>query len=177
MPVYEPEPPPPDEVVALSSATSQAPEVPAPPTQNDFPQQVSIDAFVQPISVPAPRSTKPVLTARIMPGGLARGGGYGQVFDPSSLDQMAVPTVQMQPAYPEALRRRTMEGSALVEFIVDTKGHVHNPVCLEATHPDFGWAACNGVLKWRFRPGRKSGHAVNTRLRQLILFTLRGPGS
>lgn len=177
MPALEPEPTPPDEVVTLRNATPQAPEVLAPPTQTDFPQHVTVDAFVQPISVPVARTSKLTMTARILPSGWGSGQGYGRIFDPSALDQMAIPTIQMQPAYPEALRRRSVEGTALVEFIVDAKGNVHDPHCLEATHPDFAWAAVDGVKKWRFQPGKKAGRPVATRLRQLIIFSLKGPGS
>lgn len=143
----------------------------APPTQADFPEFVPVDAFVQPVQVPVPSGAKIVATTKIFQGGWGVSDKF-QVFDPAMLDKQAVPTWQLKPDYPEALRRLDIEGSAVVEFIVDTDGRVRDARCISATNPDFGLSAVYGVKKWKFRPGEKNGHPVNTRIRVPIMFLL-----
>jgi TonB family protein len=80
----------------------------------------------------------------------------------------------VSPAYPEALRRTRVEGEALVEFVVDTAGHVELETLsvVSATHAAFGAAARDAVLTATFLPARKAGRVV----RQVVLLPVRFEG-
>ena len=61
-------------------------------------------------------------------------------------------------------------------FIVTESGEVRDPQVREATHPDFVGPALEAIQKWRFKPGKKAGVAVSTRVSQQITFNIRGKG-
>jgi protein TonB len=95
-----------------------------------------------------------------------------QVFDISKLDQIPVPTSRVAPQYPLAMRRSGIQGEVLVDFIVTTSGDVANAFAFRSSKHDFEAAAVTAVSRWKFRPGRKGGRAVNTHMQVPILFTL-----
>ena len=90
----------------------------------------------------------------------------------SQLDQIPVPRFQARPAYPSALNKAGVTGEATVGFIVDREGAVREAHVVKATHPEFGVAAVEAVNQWKFKPGQKSGVAVNTRMQVPIVFNL-----
>ena len=165
MPKDDPDPL--DEVQDLKRETSSA-EV-APPMQQDFPQPPTPDAFVQPIEAP---SCSNVIDARVVfQESHGKGGGIG-VFDLSALDRAPVVTNQVRPLYPSQLKREGVIGEVLLEFIVDTLGNVRNVHIVTASRPEFEQAAMEAVSNWRFKPGRREGHAVNVHMEESIVFTL-----
>ena len=60
----------------------------------------------------------------------------------------------------------------IVEFIVDSKGDARNAFAVRSTKREFEQSAVQAVNKWKFRPGRKGGRAVNTRMQIPIVFKL-----
>jgi protein TonB len=44
---------------------------------------------------------------------------------------------------------------------------------VKSTNPEFEMAALQAVNKWKFRPGRKGGRAVPTRMQLPISFNLK----
>jgi protein TonB len=169
MPKIEPEEP---EVVE----NTDEPETPidfAPPMQTDVPQIVQLDSFVQQIQPPPPEGLKPNMGVITIPQGRPGGLGKGiEVFDISKLDQQPQPRVQAKPVYPFEMRRAGITGDVVVEFIIDANGDVRNPFVVRSTQREFEAAALQAVSKWKFRPGKKGGRAVNTRVQQSIGFTL-----
>jgi protein TonB len=102
------------------------------------------------------------------PGGL----GHITVFDPKMLDQVPVPKFQARPQYPFEMRRQGIAGEVVVDFIVDARGEVQQAHALRSSHREFEAAAVLAVTKWKFRPGRKAGQTVHTRMQVPIVFTL-----
>ena len=146
----------------------------APPMQTDVPQIVQVDSFVQQIQPPPPEGLKPAVGVINIPQG--RPGGFGrgiEIFDISKLDQIPQARFQPAPNYPFEMKRAGISGEVLVEFIVDTNGDVRNAFAVKSTNPEFEMAALQAVNKWKFRPGRKGGRAVNTRMQQPIGFNLK----
>ncbi len=171
MPKLEPDEPP------EKSDLSDEPQTPvdfAPPMQSDVPQIVQLDSFVQQVQPPPPEGLKPNVGVINIPQG--RPGGFGgkgiEIFDPSKLDQQPQARVQAKPLYPFEMRRAGITGEVLVEFIIDSNGDVRNPFAVRSSQREFEAAAIQAVLKWKFRPGKKGGRAVNTRVQQVIGFTL-----
>ena len=79
--------------------------------------------------------------------------------------------VQPQPVYPYEMRRAGITGEVNVGFIVDSNGDVRDAYVINSTHREFEVPAVQAVSKWKFRPGRRSGKAVNTRMSVPIVFS------
>ena len=77
-----------------------------------------------------------------------------------------------KPVYPESLGKSGNKGDAVIAFTVDLDGHVKNPKVIKATHPAFGEAAIDALLKSQFRPAQKQGKPVETRLMQPYKFNI-----
>ena len=92
------------------------------------------------------------------------------IFSMSDLDQ--VPRVVFQPApeYPPELRRKKIQGTTHVLFVVDRGGRVQNPVVQQSTHPAFEKPALQAVRKWKFEPGKRQGQPVPFKMRVPITF-------
>jgi protein TonB len=145
----------------------------APPMQQDVPQLVQPDSFVQKIQPPPPEGVTISATMNIVPEvrdpNMFRGM---KVFDISMLDQTPVPKFQARPQYPFEMRRAGIAGEVVVDFIVDTNGDVQNAYALRSSQREFEAAAVQAVSKWKFKPGRKGGRDVPTHMQVPIVFTL-----
>ena len=143
----------------------------APPMQNDVPQVVTPDSFVQQIEPPPPDLS--AISKNIVKIPETRTGLAGiEVFDISKLDQQPVAKFQARPQFPFEMRRAGISGEVLVDFIVDTNVDVRNAFAAHSSQREFEASAVQAVSKWKFRPGRKNGHAVFTHMQVPIVFTL-----
>jgi protein TonB len=144
----------------------------------DLPSAVDLNtAFVQPLDMSVTLQTgldTASLTSiplKIAPGG-PRAGGMKDLFNISQLDRVPEPIVQPPPQFPVQLKKDVDRAEVVVEFIVDSKGNTRDVHVVSSTHPGFEFAAVEGVNKWRFRPGMKTGRKVNTRMMVPIRFTV-----
>ncbi len=145
----------------------------APPMQTDVPQIITDTSFVQQIQPPPPEGLKPAPGLVSIPQGSRSNMLKGiEVFDISKLDQIPQAKFRAKPVYPFDMRRAGISGEVVVEFICDTNGDVLNAFAVRSSQREFEAAAVQAVSKWKFRPGRKGGRAVNTRMQQPISFTL-----
>jgi protein TonB len=145
----------------------------SPPMQNDVPQIVQIDSFVQQIQPPPPENMSPVTGVINIPQGRLTGGSsMGQIFDLSQLDQIPVATVQGRPLYPFEMRRAGITGTVTVEFIVEKTGTVRDAFAVQSTQREFEAEAVKAVMRWKFKPGKRGGAAVTTRMKVDIVFSL-----
>lgn len=146
----------------------------APPSLVDLPSVVPINAFTQTLTPPPPPGLTPskgAVTIPVMKPGANFGKGM-QLFDLSQLDQKPVGRLQGSPNYPYEMSRAGISGHVLVEFIINVNGEVTQAQILKSTNREFEVPAMQAVLKWKFKPGRKGGKAVNVRASQLIEFNL-----
>ncbi len=147
----------------------------APPSLVDMPTVASVDAFTQPIQPPPPpglQANKGAISIPITKPGSQLGKGMKDLFDVANLDQPPVLRVPVSPTYPFDMRRAGISGEVVVEFIVDSKGDVVAVQVIRSSQREFEQPAQQAVNKWKFRPGRKGGRAVNTRVQQAISFNL-----
>jgi protein TonB len=149
----------------------------APPSLMAVPSSVAVTDFTTAIPPPPPPSLgAPSNTVTIPAGPPARSGvrsDIGQVFRIEDLDQ--IPTnrgVRQPPQYPFEMKRNGINGEVTLQFIVDMNGTVRDVEVIKSTHREFEKPAMDAVYKWQFRPGRKGGKAVNTRMQIPINFTL-----
>lgn len=94
------------------------------------------------------------------------------IFSAADLDQMPRPIFQPPPEYPPELRKKRVEGTVYVVFVVDKNGRVTNPVVQSSTTPALEGAALQAVKRWRFEPGRRRGQMVQFKMRVPISFSV-----
>ncbi len=145
----------------------------APPTQTDIPEVVTDTSFVQPLQPSPPQDLHIQTGAVIIPAGFTGGYAKGmEVFDISKLDQVPEAIYRPQPVYPYSMRKQGVSGQVLVQFIVEINGTVSSAYAVRSTNKEFEEPAVVAVGRWRFRPGRKAGMTVRTRMEVPIVFTL-----
>lgn len=85
----------------------------------------------------------------------------------------ARPAVLARPGlvYPLRLLASATAGSAKVEFVIDRSGLAHLPRVVEASAPEFGWAAATCVNGMRFAPISRGGKPAELRVLLPLQFT------
>lgn len=145
----------------------------APPSLVDLPSVVPVNAFTQPLTPPPPPGLTPntgVITIPVNQPGANFGRGISNLFNVGDLDQQPIARVRQSPTYPYDMRRAGINGTVVVEFIINTQGDVIQTQVIRSSHREFELPALQAVQKWKFKPGRKGGRAVNTRASQLLEF-------
>jgi protein TonB len=145
----------------------------APPSLVDLPSVVTVDSFTQPIQPPPPpgfTAAKGAITIPVTKPGANFGKGISNLFNIGDLDQQPVARVRQAPAYPYDMRRAGINGTVVVEFIINTDGDVIQTQIVRSSHREFEMPALQAVQKWKFKPGRKGGRVVNVRASQLLEF-------
>lgn len=147
----------------------------APPSLVDLPTVVPVNAFVQQITPPPPPGLQPskgAVTIPVTRPGANLGKGMKDLFDLANLDQVPSPKYQANPVYPFEMRRAGVNGEVTVAFIVGSSGDVVEAYAVKSTQREFEVPAVQAVMKWKFRPGRKGGRAVNTKMSIPIVFNI-----
>lgn len=147
----------------------------APPSLIDLPTVVPVNAFTQPLQPPPPPGLTPnkgTITIPVTKPGSQIGKGMKDLFDVANLDQQPVPRVRPGPTYPFEMRRAGISGEVLVGFICTSSGDVVEAYVIKSSQREFEQPAVQAVQKWKFRPGKKAGRAVNTRMQVPIVFNL-----
>jgi protein TonB len=75
------------------------------------------------------------------------------------------------PRYPSELRKRKVQGTVEVVFLVDTDGRVMNPKVDKSTHEALNQPALDAVRQWKFEAGTKEGHKVRFKMKVPITFS------
>ncbi len=166
-------PPPPPEEQEPTDDQQQVQQVDiAPPMQTDTPQMVTPTSFVQKLEPPPPEGMTIDKSRLTVSAGMGAFNKGGQIFDLSMLDQQPVPTYQPQPNYPYEMKKQGISGQVVVEFLLYPDGTVHGAYAVSSTQHEFEANAIQAVSRWRFKPGRRGGRAVITRMQVPIVFTL-----
>lgn len=128
------------------------------------PTPVSAETVVEPAPPPAP------VLAPIPAAVAADESVAPRLYSIRELDRAPKPISQVAPQYPTELREKNISGEVTVGFVVDTNGAVLSARADKSTRAEFELSAVEAVSAWKFEPGRKDGHAVNTVLVVPILF-------
>ena len=75
--------------------------------------------------------------------------------------------------YPEFARRAGIEGQVVVQFVVDERGNVVDPVVLRSPNELLSEAALEAVRESQFTPGQQRGRPVKVRFAVPVTFRLR----
>lgn len=88
-------------------------------------------------------------------------GGVG--FNLDEVDEVPAALRSVPPQYPYGAKRRHVEGEVVVRMLVTSRG---DPIRLSIHRSDppgvFDKAALSAAKRWKFRPGRYKGKAVDT---------------
>lgn len=95
-----------------------------------------------------------------------------EVINSIDLDRVPRARLQTPPIYPADLRHNRVEGTVVVEFLVDRDGNVYHATVLSVTTPGFEEAALRAVVKWKFEPGYRSGRRVRFRMSVPLVFRI-----
>lgn len=172
MPPLEPEP---EEIMEANDDAPPEEIEFAPPMQADVPSVNVETPFVQKLQPPPPPGLERptgVISIPKTSASRAIGQGMKDLFDLANLDQVPQARFQAKPVYPFEMRRAGITGQVIVGFIVDSNGNVREAYSVRSSHREFEQAAIQAVSKWRFRPGKKGGRAVNTRMQVPIVFNI-----
>ena len=79
------------------------------------------------------------------------------------------------PSYPESMLRRRIEGSVIVQYVVDTLGHADTTTfrIIAATHADFARAVKTTLPYMRFRPAIMANRLVPQLVQQPFAFRIQ----
>ena len=101
--------------------------------------------------------------------GLRATGGPIPIED---LDEVPVVTTRVSPRYPAEAKRLGLGGTAVLRFVVDARGNVAEVEVVRADYAEFGKAATEALLKWKFKPGLKNRRKVDTLMEIPMSFAL-----
>ncbi len=104
--------------------------------------------------------------------GSTKSSSKDDIFSMADLDQIPRVKFQLAPQYPPELKKKKIQGTVYVLFIVDQDGRVRDPKIQKSDNSAFDTPAMNAVKKWRFEPGKVAGRAVQFRMRVPITFAL-----
>ena len=66
---------------------------------------------------------------------------------------------------PDTTIRAGIAARAVVEIVIDRKGHPQASAVISSTQEDFGWAAATAAGRWQFAPPTRGGEPVDVRVR------------
>jgi len=169
-------------MVYINQETQKQPETPPPP-QLDV-QLKGFQTIVAPTDIPT--NIPPVnLQEHFDPkdfSGIGVEGGVASGIVPTG-DVFSVDVVQEKPerlagpplVYPPLLQQAGIEGTVMVQAIIDTMGRVEpNSIKITQTaNPGFNESAKTVVLKSLFRPARVYGKAVRVLIQIPILYSIK----
>jgi protein TonB len=108
-------------------------------------------------------------------------GGTGpvdltQVFAEAVVDEVPERISCPLPDYPRMMQQANIQGQVLLQFVVETDGHVSNNSIevLSASHQAFQGPARDMISKCLFRPGRVRASPVRVLVQMPIIFNLSG---
>jgi TonB family protein len=94
------------------------------------------------------------------------------VYEATELDEVPVPLLQPKPALPAGVAAEPAPRPVDVALIVNAQGVVRDAKVVQAGVPALDEAAVAVLARWRFRPGKRDGQAVEARLIVPVAFSL-----
>lgn len=161
---------------------TSAPAAPSAPARMTIEYDIPRMEFptITPVGIPEPSTRPSDVTAEIVGTGVFGPPGPARPADGvhtgSTVDRAVVPhRGNPRPDYPAAMRAASVEGSVLVQFVVDTIGRVepHSIAIVRTTHPQFGEAVRRWLGRTRYSPAEIAGARVRQLVQQEVGFSLQ----
>ncbi len=101
-----------------------------------------------------------------------------QVFAEAVVDEVPERISCPLPEYPRMMQQANIQGQVLLQFVVETDGHVRGETIetLTSSHKAFEGPAREMIGKCLFRPGRVRANPVRVLVQMPIVFNLAGRG-
>jgi TonB family protein len=117
-----------------------------------------------------------VLACGVVAGPVAAGvpqAAKGKVYKPG--DGVSAPVVvkQVKPRYTDEAMKAKIQGTVLLECVVDVDGTVGEIKVTRALDPGLDEAAITALRQWQFEPGKKDGQPVRVRVETEMTFSLK----
>lgn len=147
----------------------------APPSLVDVPTVVPVNAFTMPLTPPPPPGLTPskgAINIPVVKPGSNFGSGIKNLFNVGDLDQKPVERSRPPPNYPYEMMRAGVSGLVTILCIINTEGNIIEAQVVKSTNREFESPALQAVSKWKYKPGKKGGKAVNTRVQFDIEFNI-----
>ncbi len=94
------------------------------------------------------------------------------IHEVAALDEVPVPLLQPKPALPPGVSASPPPAPVEVAVVVNAAGEVSEAKVVKEDRVEMDKAAVAILAKWRFRPGRKDGRPVASRLVVPVAFSL-----
>jgi len=164
------------EEIVQTEQLNKPPPPPRPPTPIEVPNDVLVEEVN--LNLDASLDLKESLEIPKTPPGEARKQAEDE--EPEifiAVEQMpeligGLEAVQKNIIYPEIAKKAGIEGKVYVQFIIDEKGNVTNPVVLKGIGGGCDEAALEAVKKAKFKPGKQRGRPVKVQYSIPIIFRL-----
>ncbi|NIM50206.1 MAG: TonB family protein [Gemmatimonadales bacterium] len=103
-------------------------------------------------------------------------GDLARIFEHGVVDEVPERISCPVPAYPRMMQQANIEGQVLLQFVVETDGHVleEHIETLSSSHRAFEGPAKEMISKCLFRPGRVRTSPVRVLVQMPIIFDLAG---
>ncbi|WP_412063645.1 energy transducer TonB [Rubrivirga sp. IMCC45206] len=179
-----------DVVPPTDQSTPPPPPPPAPPPPVEVPDEVTVEDIVDelvfdPMEEVAPPPGPPVPPAPPVfdatppippPPTPTVEDTPDEVFIVAEVQPVLIDGIgelQSRVEYPEFARRAGIEGQVVVQFVVDERGNVVDPVAVRSPNELLSEAAIEAVRESRFTPGQQRGRPVKVRFSVPVTFRLR----
>lgn len=177
-----PLPPPPEVTVRIGATSPARDSTAAAPVPTHAPTTIQAETEAPPF---IPGSVLPDATSGLPPGagGLSTGPPISVPVPPDppkpagpvrvgDLPVAPRKTVDVRPIYPEVARAARIEGTVVMEAVLDPSGHVTQLRVIKSV-PMLDHAAMDAVRQWRYSPSLYGGHPVSVLMTITIRFTLQ----
>ena len=151
--------------------TGTMPKVPYVPVIATDPPPIDVGGII-----PVSRSELGSGVSGTDPGRLAGGHSLTSTFTGDQVERQAAPlSGNPDPRYPESLRARSVQGSVIARFVVDTAGRVESGSfgALRSDDALFTESVVAALAQSRFRPAEVGGHKVRQLVEQEFTFTVK----
>lgn len=100
--------------------------------------------------------------------------GAADVYDFSDVEIRPIPIQKycIQAEYPESLKKMKVEGTVIIEGVIDTTGLVIAAKVMSSIHPLLDESALKAFKQWRFFPAKQRDKAVKVKLMVPMRFSL-----
>ena len=162
----------------VKSPASVAEAAPSEPGGFALPVPVIVPTGIPPIADGPPLDPEVIRRALTRaagpPGPTGSAPGGASLPGADDVDEPAAVLRQPAPRYPRALSVAGVAGRVLLDFVIDTTGHVEPASIriLSSSHPAFEASARETLERSLFRPARHAGRTIRQRALQAIAFRL-----
>ena len=107
------------------------------------------------------------------PAAMAQQADRGPVYKPGDGVSAPVLAKEVKPQYTAKAKRAGIEGTVLLDCIVETDGSVGDVTVTKSLDEELDQQAVMAARQWTFQPGKKNGKAVRVEISLEMTFSLK----